>query len=134
MGWTIFPSMQNAADNFEQLFSDVATLLGYDPSRQMAVIEKIDSFIGRIALRAIVDMVCMQRKDELADMWYTGDIRPDQKCKVGRGKVILHMFYSCSSFASSRNLQIFCLIDFLFYTCSPSKLVCVLRMYFTCSS
>ena len=82
MGWTIFPGMQNAADNFEQLFSDVAALLGYDPSRQMAVIEKIESFVGRIALRAIVDMVRMQRKDELADMWYTRDIRPDQNAKL----------------------------------------------------
>ena len=94
LGWTIFPGMQNAADNFEQLFSDVAALLGYDPSRKMAVIEKIESFVGWIALRAIADMVRMHRKDELADMWYTGDIRPDQNAKLEEIRS-LYTYFTC---------------------------------------
>ena len=126
MGWTIFPGMQNAADNFEHLFLDVAALLRYDPSRQMAVIEKIESFTGRIALRAIADMVRMQRKDELADIWYTGDIRPNQNAKLEE----VSSLYRCFT----RVLLVFCLIYFIFYTCTPSKPVSVLRMYFTCSS
>ena len=80
-GWCTFPSIQNASDNFDDLFSDIEALLGYESSRQMAVIEKIQSFIGRIAQRAIADMVRMHRKDELADMWFNEDITHERHAK-----------------------------------------------------
>lgn len=80
-GWSTFPSIQNAADNFDNLFSDVAALVGYELSSQEAVVEKIQSFIGRIAQRAIADMIRMHRDNELADMWFNGDITQERHTK-----------------------------------------------------
>ena len=80
-GWSTFPDIQNAVEGFDILFADVAALLGYEPSGQMGVVQKIESFIGRIAQRAVADMIRLHRESELADMWYTGDIGKQRQSK-----------------------------------------------------
>ncbi len=69
-GWITFPGIHNAAEHMDILFGDVEALLGFDPSMQDAVVGKVESFIGRIAQRAIADMVRMERGAELGDMWF----------------------------------------------------------------
>lgn len=75
-GWSTFPGIHNAAEHMDKLFEDVVALLGSDPSLQNAVVVKVETFIGRIAQRAIADMVRMHRAAELGDMWFNADIAP----------------------------------------------------------
>ena len=78
MGWALFPGIQNGAENFSTLHSDTVALLGYDTKMQVAVVEKVRAFLGRVAHRAVADMVRMQRVVELEDMWYAAQV-PDQR-------------------------------------------------------
>ena len=78
MGWALFPGIQNGAENFSTLHSDTVALLGYDTKMQVAVVEKVRAFLGRVAHRAVADMVRMQRDVELEDMWYAAQV-PDQR-------------------------------------------------------
>lgn len=78
-GWSTFPGIHNAAEHMDKLFEDVAALLGCDPSVQNAVVVKVESFIGRIAQRALADMVRMRRAAELGDMWFNADIEPQRQ-------------------------------------------------------
>ena len=77
-GWASFPVIHSVVDSFSNLHSDTVALLGYDPEKQVAVVEKIRSFVGRVAHRAISDMVRMHRSAELHDMWFTDDV-PEQR-------------------------------------------------------
>lgn len=72
-GWPTFPGIQDAVDTFSDLHSDTVALLGYNPSKQVAVVEKIQAFLGRIAHRAIADMVRMHCDEQLAQLWYQSD-------------------------------------------------------------
>lgn len=72
-GWPSFPSMMDAVDTFSDLHSDTVALLGYNPDKQVAVVEKIQAFLGRIAHRAVADMVRMHRDEQLAQLWYESD-------------------------------------------------------------
>ena len=78
MGWALFPGIQNGAENFSTLHSDTVALLGYDTKMQVAVVEKVRAFLGRVAHRAVAAMVRMQRDVELEDMWYAAQV-PDQR-------------------------------------------------------
>lgn len=60
IGWALFPGIHTVEDNFNNLHSDMVALLGYDPEKQVGVVEWIRAFIGRIAHRAIADMVRRQ--------------------------------------------------------------------------
>jgi hypothetical protein len=80
-GWCTVPGIHRAVEHIDALSTDVAALLGDEPTGQMAVVEKIESFIGRIAHRAIADMVRMQREGELADMWFRVDIGEECQAK-----------------------------------------------------
>jgi hypothetical protein len=80
-GWCTFPGIHRAVEHIDALSTDVAALLGDEPTAQIAVVEKIESFIGRIAHRAIADMVRMQREGELADMWFRVDIGEERQAK-----------------------------------------------------
>ena len=72
-GWTTFPGIHVALENYSELNADTVALLGYDPANQVAVVDKIQAFIGRMAHRAVADMVRMHRDDQLAQMWYQSD-------------------------------------------------------------
>lgn len=116
-GWSTFPDIQNATDSFDNLFSDVAALVGYEPSRQMAVVEKIQSFLGRIAQRAIADMVRMHRDNELADMWFNGDITQERQAKCEEVWTV----YTCFTYI---HLFLMCFIHVL------HLFLCVFHMFF----
>ena len=92
MGWAIFPGIQNAAESFSTLHSDTVALLGYDTNKQVAVVEKIRAFLGRVAHRAVADMIRMQRDVQLEDMWFAAEV-PDQrrtKCNEVQ-RAVLHV-------------------------------------------
>lgn len=74
MGWTSFPGIDVAAEPYSVLHRDVIALLGYEPNEQVAVVNKIKAFLGRMAHRAIADMLRMHRHSELADMWYSDSL------------------------------------------------------------
>lgn len=78
-GWRTFPGIHNAAKYIDILYPYVEAILGCEPSRQNAVVKKVESFVSRIAHRSIADMVRMQRGTELADMWYSVDIGPQRQ-------------------------------------------------------
>lgn len=80
-GWSTFPGIHNAAESFDVLFADVAALLGNDLSQQKAVVDKMEVFIGRIAQRAVADMIRMHRGSDLADMWFSVDIPLQRQAK-----------------------------------------------------
>ena len=80
-GWTTFPGIHVALENYSELHADTVALLGYDPANQVAVVDKIQAFIGRMAHRAVADMVRMHRDDELAQMWYQSDTTQHQREK-----------------------------------------------------
>ena len=65
--WSIFLSILNVVKDFDVIFTDVAALFGYEPSGQMVVVEKIESFINKISQRAIANMVRMHRESNLVD-------------------------------------------------------------------
>ena len=83
-GWSTFPGIQSAVEHIDVLFTDVAAILGDDPTGQKAVVEKMESFIGRIAQRAVADMVRMHRDSELADMWFRDDIGEQREAKCNK--------------------------------------------------
>ena len=68
IGWSLFPSILTVTDNFSNLHLDKIALLGYNREKKIGVVNKIRAFIGRIAHRAVIDMVRMQRYSELEDM------------------------------------------------------------------
>ena len=65
-----FPRIQSVVDNYNVLHSDTVALLGYEPKKQVAVVEKIRDYIGRVVHRVIADMVRMRRSSKLQYMWY----------------------------------------------------------------
>ena len=67
-GWTLFPGMYRAVETFSIPHSNVLALFGYELNKQIIVVENIRAFIGRIAHRALTDMVRMHQYSELADM------------------------------------------------------------------
>lgn len=80
-GWALFPGLDSVVDSFTNLHSDTVALLGYEPEKQVAVVEKIRSFVGRVAHRAISDMVRMQRSAELEDMWFKDNVSEQRRTK-----------------------------------------------------
>lgn len=74
MGWALFPSIHAVTDNFCNLHLDIVALLGYDPDKQVGVVDRIRAFIGRIAHKAISDIIRMQRSFVLEDMWFAIDV------------------------------------------------------------
>jgi hypothetical protein len=82
-GCLSFPGINGALDTFSDLHADLAALLGYDHSNQVAVVEKIQAFLGRMAHRSVADMVRMNREEELALMWYSTDntVEEREKCE-----------------------------------------------------
>jgi hypothetical protein len=56
MSWTCFPGIHNVAESFNELQNDICTLLGYEPSKQVEVVDKIESFLGKMAHKVIIDM------------------------------------------------------------------------------
>lgn len=79
MGWMSFPNIMNVAEPFSVLHDDVVALLGYEPDKQVEVVKKIQYFCGKIAHRAVADMVRMHRQSELADMWYTETVSDQRR-------------------------------------------------------
>ena len=67
------------------------------------MVEKIESFIDRIAQRAIADMVRMHHESELANMWFSVDIGEQRQAKCNEvcpntcSTNIHFQFFSCSS-------------------------------------
>ena len=59
IGWVLFPGIQSLVDNYNNLHSDTIALLGYEPQKQVAVVEKIRAFIGKVPHRVVFDMVRM---------------------------------------------------------------------------
>ena len=83
MGDLYFPCIIDAAETFTTLCNDVVALLGCEPSKQQEVMDKIQSFFGKLAHMAIADLLHMHRTTELADMWYTEDLstQRQEKCE-----------------------------------------------------
>lgn len=69
-----FPNILDVVEQFNVLHSDVVALLGYEPSKQVEVMKKVQTFLGKMAHIAIVDMVCIHCQSELADMWYIDNL------------------------------------------------------------
>lgn len=82
-GWSSFPGIHGALDTFSDLHADTVALLGYEPSNQVRVMEKIQAFLGRLAHRAVADMVRLHRHEQLAHMWFKPDTSEHvrQKCE-----------------------------------------------------
>lgn len=81
IGWSLFPSILTVTDNFSNLHSDKIALLGYKREKKIGVVNKIRAFIGRIAHRAVIDMVRMQRYSELEDMWFAVNVPKQRRAK-----------------------------------------------------
>lgn len=133
IGWALFPSIHTVADNFSNLHLDIIALLGYDPEKQVEVVNKIRTFIGRIAHRAITDIVRMERSSELEDMWFATNV-PEQrraKCKkVRHCPLSLISSLSCHSthevvLASCHLVVIYlCVFDFCTYIPLVLRVLC----------
>lgn len=80
-GWATFPGIHAVVDNYSNLHTNTVALLGYDPKKRVAVVEKIKAFIGKVVHRAISDMVRMQRSSELEDMWFRVDVPKQRRRK-----------------------------------------------------
>ena len=72
-GWTTFPGFHVVLETPSELHADAIALLGYNPSNQMTVVDKILAFLGKIAHMAVADMMRMHRDEHLAQMWYQSD-------------------------------------------------------------
>ena len=90
--WALFPGIQSAVYNYSNLHSDIVALLGYEPNRQVAVVEKIRAFIGRVAHRAVSDMVRLQRSSEIEDMWFADHVTEQRRTKCNEVRTNLMSF------------------------------------------
>lgn len=54
-GWTFFLGTRSDVDTYIIFHWDIVTLCGYDPTKQCVVVQKIKSFKGRIAHKAMMD-------------------------------------------------------------------------------
>ena len=81
IGWALFPGIHTMTNNFSNLHLDTIALFGYDPEKQVEVVNKIKTFIGRIAHRTITDMVRMERSSELEDMWFAVNVPEQRRAK-----------------------------------------------------
>lgn len=68
MSWALSQGMHTTVKTFSILHLDVLVWFGYDLDEQTRVVENVRTFIGRIAHRALADMVRTRRTSELADM------------------------------------------------------------------
>ena len=93
-GWLEFPGIYDALDTFSELHADTAALLGYDHSNQIAVVKKIEAFVGRMAHRTVANMVRLHREEQLAQMWYKADATEQEKEKCEEVSIAISMFYS----------------------------------------
>ena len=71
MGWTLYPSQNVGNSDLKFMHIDISNLLGHDVDLQQIMIRKIESFLGRLAHRTLVDMIKYCKHKDLADMWYT---------------------------------------------------------------
>lgn len=85
-GWASFPGIHSVVDNFSNLHLDTVGLLGYNPKKQVAVVEKIRAFVGIVAHRAVCDMVRMGRSSELEDMWFAPNVLEQRRTKCDEVK------------------------------------------------
>jgi hypothetical protein len=53
---------------------DFLGLVGYEGTKQEAVLRQIETFIVRVAQRLIVDMVRLGNMEKLATMWYKKEV------------------------------------------------------------
>ena len=88
-GWASFPGIKSALDSYSNLHSDTVALLGYEPNKQVAVVEKIRTFIGRVAHRVVCDMVRMQRARELEDMWFACDVPEQRRTRCDEVRILV---------------------------------------------
>lgn len=91
-GWAMFPGIHLASDTFSNLHTNTVSLLGYDPEKQVGVVERIRSFLGRIAHRAVADMIRRQQSSLLHDMWCESSVSEHQRVKCEEVRIYnLHM-------------------------------------------
>lgn len=107
-GWAFFPNIAYDGDSFIILHLDIVTLFGYDPTKQVGIVHKINTFIGHIGHRAVVDMVRMRCSFALADMWFKSNVPKQQRHKCNEVHVcpspfstlhccfLVHMSTSCT--------------------------------------
>lgn len=70
----MFPGIHTAVETFNNLYSNLLALFGYDLDKQTIIVEKVKAFIGIIVHRTFVDIMRMHRYFEIADMWYLTDV------------------------------------------------------------
>ena len=73
-GLLLFPNIDSGVDNLSNLHSDSVALLGQDQEKRDGVVNGIRSFVGRMAHRAVCDMVRKNCISELKDLWYADDV------------------------------------------------------------
>ena len=57
MDLALFMGIHTTCDTFNNLYSEILVLLGYNLDKQAKVVKKIKTFIVRIAHRAFADML-----------------------------------------------------------------------------
>ena len=107
-GWALFPDIHTVADTLSNLHSDTVALLGYHPEKQFGVVQKIKSFIGRIAHRAVSDLVRMHRTSEVRDMWFAADVPEQRRAKCHEVRSY-HVYFVLSPNFSLFNFRSLCL-------------------------
>lgn len=90
VGDMYFPCIYDAAETFTSLRNDVIALLGCEPSKQQDVMDKIQCFLGKVAHRAVADMLRMNHIAELADMWYSEDLSTQRQKKCEQVNMVLY--------------------------------------------
>ena len=98
-GWALFLGIQEVTNTFSNLHSDTVALLGYDPKKQVGIVERINAFIGRITHRNISDMVIMQHCSKLEDMWYAVDVLKQRRAKCEEVRNLSCVIYSIYQFS-----------------------------------
>lgn len=74
--WILFPCVSRAGvPSVLDLWQDLLGLVGYEGTKQKAVLLQIESSIVQVALGSILHMVRFGNKEELAAMWYTKEIK-----------------------------------------------------------
>lgn len=64
-GWGAFSCIHEALDTFNEFHTYTVALLGYDPSNQIKVVEKIQAFIKRMTHIFVANMVQMHHDEQL---------------------------------------------------------------------
>lgn len=89
--WIYFLDLVGSESKLESFNYDIVVLLDHELIQHEAIATKIEAFVGRIAHKAVRDMILMKKHKELAAMWH--ESKTSNEIKTDAENVSCEMLY-----------------------------------------